>query len=63
MANKVYNGKCTPNEVARKFLDGSLNSMESAKARYKSMPNKKVCSIAESKYGVNGTEAKRLLER
>ncbi|WP_411506805.1 hypothetical protein [Brucella anthropi] len=63
MANKAYNRECNPQQTARSFIEGSLDGYKSAKLRYQNVPDKKVCSIAESKYGVNGSEMKQLLKR
>ena len=63
LANKAYNRGCNPDQVARSFIDGTLEGFKSAKLRYQNVSDKKLCSIAESKYGANGSEMKQLLKR
>lgn len=63
LANKLYNNGCNPQQTARRFIDGSLDGFMQAKVRYQNVPDNKVCSIAESKYGANGSVIKRFLTK
>ncbi|WP_143348384.1 hypothetical protein [Ensifer adhaerens] len=63
LANKAYNTGCNPKQMANAFLDGALASEKTTKARYENVPTEKVCSVAEARYGKNGSVFKQLMIR
>ncbi len=63
LANKFYNNGCNPQKTARSFVEGSFDGFMQAKVQYQYVADNKVCSIAESKYGTNGSVIKRFLTK
>lgn len=62
LANKAYNSGCSADKAARDFMSGSLDGYQKAKTQYSNVDDKKLCEIAERKYGKNGYLFKNFLK-